>query len=276
MLKFTFKILFISSLWVSIFCSPNTYAGGVVNARQQAIAEARQKAIQERMAAERKTLQQNAVQQAQEQAVQNAVTQRQIATQNAIKTKIVQQRNAAQRRNAQRAYQAQTSIRQRSYKHRLQNQSIRPIDSPPPSKRKEPSQEFPELGVLVSVGSAYTDSPKADSDVSSLSEIWEQMEVSSRIWPSMLDAYPKEITVQKYIDAYREQNIIIRKPARHYVALIDSMADQNPSLLTNPFQDVIKYVAVIEYDFENGMDKEKMAYEILGKKAYFQNKGRFK
>ncbi|MBP7162845.1 MAG: hypothetical protein KBB26_04860, partial [Candidatus Omnitrophica bacterium] len=61
----------------------------------------------------------------------------------------------------------------------------------------------------------------------------------------------------------------------YYVGLIDSMSRESPDMLTQPFDRVLQIVAIDEYDYENGQDKDMLAYQILGsKEAVIQNRQR--
>lgn len=111
-------------------------------------------------------------------------------------------------------------------------------------------------------------------EVVDLDVIWDEMEYSSHIWSRMLDAQPKEMTLERYIEAYRKQGIFIRKPVRHYVRMIDDMQYNNPMMLDHAFVDVLRVVATIEYDFDNGQDKDQMALAVLGQQAYESNRKR--
>jgi len=67
---------------------------------------------------------------------------------------------------------------------------------------------------------------------------------------------------------------MIRKPASNYVDIIDALVQNNPDIVYNSFKDIMKIVAIIEYDFDNGQDQDILARKILGEQAYQQNKKR--
>ncbi len=105
-------------------------------------------------------------------------------------------------------------------------------------------------------------------------ELWERLAVSSDIWMHLVDREIKALIVETYIDWYRDQGIVIRKPQIDYMLLLDSIALQNPSLFDAPFQNVLMVAAVMEYDFDNGMNKDQLAFKILGPQLYEMNKNR--
>ncbi|MBU0468323.1 MAG: hypothetical protein KJ736_04575 [Candidatus Omnitrophica bacterium] len=103
-------------------------------------------------------------------------------------------------------------------------------------------------------------------------QVWEQLEVSSEIWALIMDHTPKDVTVARYIRLYAEGGIYIRKSSSHYVKLIDSMAKESPNLLKSPFREVLRFIAIMEYDFDNGQDRGKLALQTLGRKLYEDNR----
>ena len=98
---------------------------------------------------------------------------------------------------------------------------------------------------------------------------------TSRAWTLMVDADAKEAVVAYFLKDFRGKGIAVKKPAWYYVSLIDSMAQGSPEMLDQPLDRVLQVVAIIEYDFENGQDKDLLAYQILGsKQAVIQNRQR--
>ena len=67
---------------------------------------------------------------------------------------------------------------------------------------------------------------------------------------------------------------MINQPPAHYVKLIDDMAAHNPDLLKQPFDAVLRFMAIMEYDYNNGMDQDQLARQVLGDTLYYQNKKR--
>lgn len=116
--------------------------------------------------------------------------------------------------------------------------------------------------------------PSSNEEVGDLQHISQELQISSEVWPLIVDQEPKEEIIQMYIDWYRDQGITIQKPSSHYVKLIDSMMVQNPGIFKSAFKDVMKFMAIIEYDFDNGMDKDRLALQLLGQETYEANKKR--
>ncbi|MBF0484613.1 MAG: hypothetical protein HQL25_07930 [Candidatus Omnitrophica bacterium] len=116
-------------------------------------------------------------------------------------------------------------------------------------------------------------SEKAYSEVE-ITDIWDELEETSQVWPLMIDLEPKEITVQRQIDLFKQEGATIKKEPYFYVQMLDAMAEQNPDMLQTPFKDLLKIAAVIEYDFDNGQNKDALAKAILGPDNFAKNKQR--
>ncbi len=102
----------------------------------------------------------------------------------------------------------------------------------------------------------------------------EELNVSSEKW-SGLDTAAKTAVTAKFIDMYAQKGIKISKPPAQYAAMFDSMTAQNPQMLSSPFSRALEVLAVIEYDLDNGQDKDAMARKVLGgEKAYLNNRKR--
>ena len=116
--------------------------------------------------------------------------------------------------------------------------------------------------------------PEDIKDIVEIADIYRSLGTSSKAWGLMIDTEAKEMVVQHFIDAFREQNAIILKPARAYVPIIDGMAAGQPEMLENPFENILRLTAIMEYDFDIGQDKDALARKLLGEKAYIENKKR--
>lgn len=115
---------------------------------------------------------------------------------------------------------------------------------------------------------------KQADEVSDMRSIWKELEITSEVWPLIIDNEPKLITVKNYIKLYAKKGIVIRKEPQHYVDMIDEMAYNNSEMLKNPFFELIRFAAIVEYDFDNGVHPDVLAKEILGDKVYRSNRKR--
>jgi len=117
-------------------------------------------------------------------------------------------------------------------------------------------------------------SPTGEEYVVSMKDVLKSLEASSKAWTLMIDRDPKIFVIMQYMDYFKENRVKIKKSADYYVDLIDAMAAQDPAMLKNPFKNVFQLVAILEYDFDNGQDKDKMVINLLGRDGFLQNKKR--
>ncbi len=190
---------------------------------------------------------------------------------------------------------------------RQQQIDVRPrvnISSPPkpgvwPDMKKEeeiPVQEeevpppkpivkvaYPESKVLVSaetLAMKRTDEGQSGSQIAtSMNENWGKIfarfDQSSEMWFELHDVRMRMMVVSRYIDLYGQFGVRINNPPAHYVNLINGMARSNPSALLNPMDQIIRMLAIIEYDYNSGEDKDALARTILtDEKTFRENKTR--
>jgi hypothetical protein len=81
--------------------------------------------------------------------------------------------------------------------------------------------------------------------------------------------------VSEYIDRFHQQGVKINEPPLHYVQMIDQVVEQNPQMLQRPFGELVQMMAIVDYDFDNGMNKDDLARKVLGEAGYEANKQRF-
>lgn len=255
-----------------VICGKNSvvFAAGVVAAKRQAA---------QRQAAYIQMQQEVANQKAYQQ-----VYQQQMAQQRAV----IQQR-AYQEQVSQLAYQRKLAAQQKTLqeqiliRNQIQNQQKRALGQGNSVNMKLESPALQTESVLVSKRRSYGPDGISDStflveqapdQVVDIYDIWEELTQTSRVWLEMMDRLPKEATVKKYIDFFKQQNVVVRKLPTYYVDLIDQMSRQNPEMLDRPFEDVFRLLTIMEYDFDNGMDPDALARQVLGSSLYEQNKQR--
>jgi len=96
-----------------------------------------------------------------------------------------------------------------------------------------------------------------------LREIWTEMENSSETWALIIDQEPKLKTIKHFVNDYKYDEIFIEKSAEEYVRIIDDMALNSPSIFEEPFKRVLMMAAILEYDFDNGTDKDELMLKLL-------------
>ncbi|HBR14106.1 MAG TPA: hypothetical protein DD723_00995 [Candidatus Omnitrophica bacterium] len=222
---------------------------------------------------------QKALQLQQKQAYEQALRQKTLAKQQAYQ-QAAQQQSAIQQK--QQAYQQAVELRksqQAAYQEALKNKALEEVAAKQEAAKKLMAGAVTEGQVMQEVVDYASDIQKGTDpqgkDMVDIDQVWKELEISSEIWPLIIDLTPKEITVSRYIDYYETQGVIIRKTPLHYVRMIDAMLDQNKSLLKIPFKYILRTAAIIEYDFDNGEDKDLLARKFLGEKVYQENKKRF-
>lgn len=121
--------------------------------------------------------------------------------------------------------------------------------------------------------------PQANSkqvkDVVDLAEVWKKLDTKSTVWTLLIDDQAKLLTVSEYIGRFQQEGVKINNPPVHYVQMIDQISQSNPQMLQRPFGELLQILAIVDYDFDNGMDKDELARKVLGEAGYEANKKRF-
>lgn len=128
------------------------------------------------------------------------------------------------------------------------------------------TQASDEIGKAVSSEQAET--------VVDIQDLWDALDVSGASWAQIVDKEIKVLTVSEYIDRFRKMKIRISRPPGHYVGLIDALGEQMEGFLSAPFANVLSYAAIMEYDFDNGTDKDALARQVLGSEQFESNRKR--
>ena len=158
-----------------------------------------------------------------------------------------------------------------------------PQVAPKPQPAPKARSVYKPSNVLVSspaaptgaapVGGPVTESPSAGMS-GDMAAIIQQFDQASVMWPRITDMRAKMLIVAYYVDLYRQFNIHINKPPMFYVQVIDSMSQQNPQILQYPFDQLLRVASIIEYDYDDGQNKDTLARSILDENAFIQNKRR--
>lgn len=160
------------------------------------------------------------------------------------------------------------------------------------SQSSRPSPAYAGAGPMTQAGQELTPSPLVSSPSSStqgviqhasadvqdeqdLTEVWKKLDKKSTVWKLLIDDQAKTLTVSEYINRFGQEGVKISAPPSHYVQMIDQAVDQNPQMLDRPFGELLQILAIIDYDFDNGMDRDILARKVLGPAGYEANKQRF-
>ena len=116
--------------------------------------------------------------------------------------------------------------------------------------------------------------PVVAQDIVDIAQVWKKLERNSKAWALLIDDRDKVMTVYEFIERFRKKGVKINKQPTHYAQMVDEMSIQNPQMLLNSFMDVLQLMAVMEYDFDAGVDKDLLARKMLGSDSYEANKKR--
>lgn len=111
-------------------------------------------------------------------------------------------------------------------------------------------------------------------DVVDLADVWKKLDNKSTVWPLLMDDQAKVLTISEYISRFERQGVKIKLPPEHYAQMVDEVSGQNPQMLQRPFGEVLQVLAIVDYDFDNGMDKDLLARKVLGDDGFEKNKQR--
>lgn len=108
-----------------------------------------------------------------------------------------------------------------------------------------------------------------------ISEVWKRLDNKSTAWSLLIDDQAKLLTVSEYLDRFHKEGVKISAPPLHYVQMIDQIVKENPQMLQRPFGELLQIAAIVDYDFDNGMNKDDLARKVLGEAGFEENKKRF-
>lgn len=96
------------------------------------------------------------------------------------------------------------------------------------------------------------------------------------LW-GQLSADEKKQAVEAVIGLYKSRdNAAILKSGEFYVGKIDETLTANPSVANMDIMMLLQILAVMEYDFYNGQNKDALARKMLGEKGFEENRNRMK
>lgn len=92
------------------------------------------------------------------------------------------------------------------------------------------------------------------------------------IW-DRLGQSEKEEAVNAVMTLYKTRdNTAMFNDAKFYVNKINETLQVNPGVRGLDIMTVVRILAVMEYDFYNGQNKDELAKEVLGERAYAENR----
>lgn len=105
-------------------------------------------------------------------------------------------------------------------------------------------------------------------------DMMNQLSRNMALWGQM-NLEEKKQAVSAVIAIYKSRdNVAILNSSDSYVSRIDETLASDPSVINLDILTVLRILAIMDYDYYNGQDKEKLAKETLGEKAYVENQRR--
>ncbi|HNX69522.1 MAG TPA: hypothetical protein PLL75_06225 [Candidatus Omnitrophota bacterium] len=105
-------------------------------------------------------------------------------------------------------------------------------------------------------------------------DMMNQLSRNMSLWPK-LGQEEKKQAVSAIIGLYKNrENAAILNTPEFYVTKINESLRGNPVAASMDIMTMVRVLAVMEYDFYNGQDKEELAKKLLGEKGYQENKMR--
>ncbi len=103
-------------------------------------------------------------------------------------------------------------------------------------------------------------------------EMMGQLSRNMALW-ARLNAAEKKQAVEAVIGLYKNRdNIAILNTGEFYVGKIEETLKANPPVVGTDIMTLVRILAVMEYDFYNGQNKDALAKEVLGEKGFADNK----
>ncbi len=176
----------------------------------------------------------------------------------------------AQRQKAtvQQLRQQQQLLQQQQQAIRAPSRDLGRVDQP------TTPETFPAKQRKIDRVEASRSKPSGPTSNVEEDDIFDRLGDDSEIWMKIVKPMDKLYIVQHYIERYRKDRVYIRHKPQLYVMAIDDLLRRNPQYIRKPFEQVLMIMAIMEYDFDNGDDKDQMALTTLGQNAYLANKKR--
>ncbi len=103
-------------------------------------------------------------------------------------------------------------------------------------------------------------------------QMMNQLSVNSMLW-GQLNQEDKKKALDAVIGLYKvRDNIAILNSADFYSRRVDETIAGDPGVANLDLPQIVKILAVMEYDFYNGQNKEELAKKTLGDKMYEANR----
>ncbi len=96
----------------------------------------------------------------------------------------------------------------------------------------------------------------------------ETVQHSGELWDDVSKEMKIKI-IESIIKQFKdEKGVIIKKPAEYYVDEIDALRAEDPKAKDYPVGLIFRTIAIMAYDFDEGIDKEQTLKNWLGEERY--------
>jgi hypothetical protein len=101
-----------------------------------------------------------------------------------------------------------------------------------------------------------------------------QLSQNMALW-ERLGGDEKKMAVEAVIGLYKNRdNVAILNTGEFYAGKIDETLRSNPSVMNMDIMTLMRVLAIMEYDFYNGENKDDLAKKTLGEKGFTENQTR--
>ena len=143
-------------------------------------------------------------------------------------------------------------------------------------RSKSPKQMSVPPQTLTAKNSMRSGSLSSATNSSITPEILNAFSNNSVQWSKINNLSMKDDIVKYYMSGYEKNGVTIKNTPSFYVNMIDTLIKQNPAITNMPLHTIVQTVCIIEYDFDNGQDKDMLAKKVLGEDSWKSNLARLK
>ena len=102
-------------------------------------------------------------------------------------------------------------------------------------------------------------------------EMMNQLSQSMALWERLSGDEKKQAVVAVIGLFKNKDNVAVLNTGEFYVGKIDETLKSNPSVASMDIMTLIRVLAIMEYDFYNGENKDALAKKTLGEKGFAEN-----
>lgn len=105
-------------------------------------------------------------------------------------------------------------------------------------------------------------------------DLMNQLSQNMSLW-SRMNQNEKKLAVSAVIGLYKsKENVAVLNTPEFYIAKIDENLASAPMVANLNIMALLRILAIMEYDYYNGQDKDELARQVLGEKGFADNQRR--